>query len=197
MTRRPPSPSIGGVVSAAAIGLIAVGAGRRLREVRRTRRGLAAPLGPSTRTVPGRQGPLATRIDTWHPAAPSSSAGRAAAAAWAAPLTVMGGLLAGAGGARAHWDARRGCWVATGVGGPSGVLLRALGLSANAIGQVVVVRTPRASTALLDHEVVHVRQAERLGPLLPALYAWFSARYGYRENPLERGARAGAASRAG
>ena len=44
---------------------------------------------------------------------------------------------------------------------------------------------------------MHVRQAERLGPLLPLLYAWFSARYGYRENPLERGARAGAATRAG
>ena len=140
---------------------------------------------------------MATRIDTWHPAPPASRAGRVAAAAWAAPLTTLGALLAGAGGARATWDPARGCWVATGVRGPSRVLLRALGLSANAIGQVVVVVTPRASDRLLDHEVVHVRQAERLGPLLPVLYAWFSARYGYRENPLERGARAGAATRAG
>lgn len=197
MTRRVPSPSPGGLLVAAVSGLVATGAARRLREVRRTRQGQLAPLGPATRTIPGRQGPVARRIDTWHPAPPVTAAGRAAAAAWAAPLTVLGGLLAAAGGARATWDPRRGCWVATGVGGPSGVLLRALGLSANAIGQVVVVRTPRASAALLDHEVVHVRQAERLGVLLPALYAWFSARYGYRENPLERGARTGAASAPG
>src|SRR5690606_5392126 len=145
--------------------------------------------------VAGRQGPVAARIDAWDPPPPRTPAGRALTAAWAAPLTTVGGLLAALGGARARWDPRRGCWGATGVGGPSGVVLAALGLSANAIGQVVVVRGPRASDALLDHEVVHVRQAERLGPLLPLLYAWFSARYGYRENPLERGARAGAATR--
>lgn len=184
-------------LSGATIALVATGTARRLLEVRSTRRGDAAPLGPATRTVAGRQGPLAARIDTWRPSPPSTATGRWATAAWAAPLTTVGGLLAAAGGARATWDARRGCWVATGVGGPSGVLLRALGLSANAIGQVVVVRTPRASAALLDHEVVHVRQAERLGPLLPVLYAWFSARYGYRENPLERGARRGASAQAG
>ena len=192
MTSRAPSPAA--LTSFAAVGLVAAGAGRRLWEVRRTRQGRAAPLGPATRTVAGRQGPLANRIDTWHPQPPATTVGRAAAAAWAAPLTVLGGLLAAAGGARATWDPRRGCWVATDVGGPSGILLRALGLSANAIGQVVVVRTRGASSALLDHEVVHVRQAERLGPLLPVVYAWFSARYGYRENPLERGARAGAAT---
>ncbi len=189
--------SPGAWVSAAAVGLVAAGAARRLREVQQVRRGTVAPLGPATRTLPGRQGPVAARIDSWHPSPPATATGRVAAAAWAAPLTTLGALLARAGGARATWDPRRGCWVATGVAGPSRVLLRALGLSANAIGQVVVVVTPRASAALLDHEVVHVRQAERLGPLLPLLYAWFSARYGYRENPLERGARAGAATRAG
>ena len=181
-----------GIVSAAVVGVVATGTARRLLEVRQTRRGDAAPLGPATRTVTGRQGPLASRVDTWTPAPPRSQVGRIAAAAWAAPLTTFGALLAAAGGARATWDARRGCWVATDVRGPSGVLLRALGLTANAIGQVVVVRTGRPSEALLDHEVVHVRQAERLGPLLLPLYAWFSARYGYRENPLERGARHGA-----
>ena len=180
------------LVTGAAVGIVAAGAARRLVEVRQTRRGGAAPLGPATRTVAPRQGPLAARVDGWDPAPPRSRAGRLAAAAWAAPMTTFGALLAAAGGARATWDARRGCWVATDVGGPSGMLLRALGLTANAIGQVVVVRTGRASDALLDDEVVHVRQAERLGPLLLPLYAWFSARYGYRENPLERGARRGA-----
>lgn len=184
-------------LSAATVAVVATGAARRLHEVRRSRRGSTAPLGPATRTVAGRQGPLAARLDTWHPAPPRTRFGRAVTGAWAGPMTTVGGLLAAAGGARATWDAPRGCWVATGVGGPSGVLLRALGLHANAIGQVVVVRTPTASPALLDHEVVHVRQAERLGPLLPVLYAWFSARYGYRENPLERGARHGASAESG
>jgi hypothetical protein len=187
----------GTAVSTATVALVASGALRRLLEVRETRRGDLAPLGPTTRTVAGRQGPLAAAVDDWHPAPPRTRLGRFAAAAWAAPMTTTGALLAAAGGGRPTWDPRRGCWVATGVRGPSGVLLRALGLTANAIGQVVVVRTARPSAALLDHEVVHVRQFERLGPLLPALYAWFSARYGYRENPLERGARAGAAHRAG
>lgn len=193
MTARAPVTTL--AISVAAAGLVTAGTVRRLLEVRSARRGGLAPLGPATRTVAGRQGPVAARVDTWHPAPPRTAAGRVLTAAWAAPLTTVGALLAAAGGGRATWDARRGCWVATGVGGPSGVVLGALGLSANAIGQVVVVRTGRASDALLDHEVVHVRQAERLGPLLPLLYAWFSARYGYRENPLERGARAGAASR--
>lgn len=180
-------------VAAAAATIAVAGTARRLHEVRQTRRGRMAPLGPATRTLAGRQGPVAARVDTWEPAPPRTQAGRILTAMWAGPLTTVGGLLALAGGARATWDPQRGCWVATGVGGPSGVLLRALGLHANAIGQVVVVRTPHASARLLDHEVVHVRQTERLGPLLPLLYGWFSARYGYRENPLERGARHGAA----
>lgn len=185
------------LVAATAVGLLTAGTGRRLYEVRQTRRGEVAPLGPATRTVAGRQGPLARRVDSWNPPPPRTGAGRAVAAAWAAPLTTVGGLLALLGGARATWDPQRGCWVALGVGGPSAVLLRALGLGANAIGQIVVVRRPHASPALLDHEASHVRQAERLGPVLPLLYAWFSARYGYRENPLERGARFGASARAG
>lgn len=182
-----------GWVAGTAAAMAAAGTVRRLVEVRRTRRGTAAPLGPATRTLPGRQGPMASRMDRWCPPPPRTPVGRVATAMWAAPLTTVGGLLALAGGSRATWDPLRGCWVATGVGGPSGVLLRALGLHANAIGQVVVVRTPRASDRLLDHEAVHVRQAERLGPLLPLLYGWFSARYGYRQNPLERAARYGAA----
>ncbi len=184
------------LAAAAGVGLLVVGSARRLHELRQTRTGAAAPLGPATRTVPGRQGPLAGRIDHWDPAPPRTRAGRVATAAWAAPLTTVGGLLAGLGGARATWDGDRGCWVATGVRGPSAVLLRALGLSANAIGHIVVVRRTRVSPSLLDHESVHVRQAERLGPLLPLLYAWFTARYGYRENPFERAARSGAAHRA-
>lgn len=192
MTLRP-----GAWATAAVVGLLAVGTTRRLAEVRQVRHGVAAPLGPATHTVPGRRSSLARAIDQWTPQPPRTRAGRVAAAAWAAPATTIGAGFALLGGARASWDPDRGCWVATGVRGPSAWLLRGLGLSANAIGQLVVVRRDTASTSLLDHEVVHVRQFERLGPLLPLLYAWFSARYGYRDNPLERGARHGAARRAG
>jgi hypothetical protein len=183
----------GAVATATLASLVAVGTTRRLLEVHAVRRGSAAPLGPATRTASGSGGGLADAVASWQPAPPRTATGRMATAAWAGPLTTLGALLAGAGGARPAWDPRRGCWVATGVRGPSAVLLRGLGLQANAIGHVVVVVTDHPSDRLLDHEAVHVRQFERLGPLLPLLYAWFSARHGYRENPLERAARRGAA----
>jgi hypothetical protein len=82
--------------------------------------------------------------------------------------------------------------VALGVGGPSGLALRSVGADANAIGAVVLCRQPDPPRFLLAHEVVHVRQAERLGPLLLVGYLWLAARYGYRDHPLERAARVGA-----
>lgn len=182
------------VLGLAATLTIAAGLWRRWREADRTRRGQAPPLGPamSLPTVP--RDAMADRLGSWVPPRPTSGRARLAAAAWAGPLTTVGGLVTALGGARASWDPVRGCWVATGVGGPSAWLLGLLDLDANTLGHVVVVRTPQASPSLLDHEAVHVRQAERLGPLLPALYAVLSARYGYRDNPLEHAARRGAAA---
>lgn len=174
---------------------VAAGLWRRWREARRTRAGQAAPVGPAT-ALPTSHGPVAARIGTWVPTAPTTTRGRLAAATWAAPLTTVGGLVTALGRSRASWDAGRGCWVATGVGGLSSWLLALLGLHANTLGHVVVVRTPEASSSLLDHEAVHVRQAERLGPLLPVLYAVLSARHGYQDNPLEQAARRGAAAAA-
>lgn len=180
-------------VAFAATVTVAVGLARRWQEARRARRGQLPGLGPAT-VEPAVQGPLATRLAAWVPAPPATRGGRLAATAWAGPLTTVGGLVTALGGARARWDPGRGCWVATGVGGPSARLLGWLGLHANTIGHVVVVRTAQASPALLDHEAVHVRQAERLGPLLPVLYGVLSARHGYRANPFERAARRGAAA---
>jgi hypothetical protein len=164
-----------GLAAVTAVGLI-----RRVDEARRERSG--APVDTH----------VAGALGNWIPEQPRTQAGRVAAAAWAAPLTTVGALLARAGGSRLRWDGPRGCWVARDVGGPSGWILARLGLQANTIGHVVLVRTPTASEALLDHEAVHVRQGERLGPLLPLLYAGLSATHGYRDNPLERAARMGA-----
>jgi hypothetical protein len=171
------------------VAVAAAAAGRQLADVQRLRRGTAAPVGPATWTVPGAQGRLAARLDAWSPRPVRSSAGRWAAAAWVAPLTVTGALLARAGGAVCRWDDRLGCYVARGVGGPSGWLLGRLRLDANAVGQVVLCRSTQPSARLLAHEAVHVRQAERLGALLLPVYVGMTARYGYRENPLERAAR--------
>jgi hypothetical protein len=82
--------------------------------------------------------------------------------------------------------------IATGVSGPSGAALRLVGAGANTIGQVVLCRSEAPSDALLDHEAVHVRQAERLGLLLVPTYLWCNAIRGYRDNPLEHAARLGA-----
>jgi hypothetical protein len=111
---------------------------------------------------------------------------------WSAPLSAVGLAVALASGARPQWDAARRCFVATGVGGASGAALRLVGAGANTVGQVVLCRSDTPSDALLDHEAVHVRQAERLGLLLVPTYLWCNAIRGYRDNPLEHAARRGA-----
>src|SRR5690606_16573805 len=114
------------------------------------------------------------------------------AALWAGPMTVIGLGLAAAAGRRPRWDARHGCFVVDAIRGPSALALRLVGADANTIGQVVLSRHRRTPEVLLAHEAVHVRQTERLGPLLLPTYVWLAARYGYRDHPLERSARAGA-----
>lgn len=48
-----------------------------------------------------------------------------------------------------------------------------------------------SSPQLIRHELKHVEQYQRLGFLkFLALYGWYSLRYGYYHNPLEREARA-------
>ena len=137
-------------------------------------------------------GPLARRLATWVPPRPRTTLGRVAGALWAAPLTLVGLVFAAVSGASPRWDPTSGCLVTRGVRGPSRVALRSVGAHANAIGHVVLSWREEPSAALLAHEAVHVRQAERLGPLLFVLYVWLGARYGYRDHPLERAARLGA-----
>jgi hypothetical protein len=171
----------------------AVGVVRQRSEARRVRTGELEPDGPDGDRPPSSPyHPAVGALASWVPAPPRTLAGQCAATLWSAPLTAVGLAVAAASGARPRWDAERRCLVATGVGGPSSAALRLVGAGANTIGQVVLCRSDAPSRALLDHEAVHVRQAERLGPLLVPLYLWSNAILGYRDNPLEHAARRGA-----
>ena len=171
----------------------AVGAVRQRREATATRRGELPPASASADVDPRvSYGPLARRLSAWVPAPPRTPFGRVVSSVWAGPLTVVGLGLAILSGRSPAWDPDLHCLVVRGAGGPSKVALRSVGAHANTVGQIVIATQAQPSAVLLAHEAVHARQAERFGPLLFPLYVWLGARYGYRDNPLERAARAGA-----
>lgn len=127
----------------------------------------------------------------WQPARPTTAPGRAAAALWAAPMSLGGLAVAAASpGRRALVD---GALVTTEARGPVAGLLARRGFRATTLGQAVLVRGV-PSAALLAHELGHVRQAERLGPAFAPLYLALLAVYGYRAHPLERAARSAGSS---
>lgn len=66
--------------------------------------------------------------------------------------------------------------------------LASRGFSAMTIGHVIVSARPLQG-ALLTHEMVHVWQYRRLGPLFLPIYLVLSIAFGYGENPLELAAR--------
>lgn len=184
------------LIGAATLLAGAVGVARHRYDTVRVRRGELPPATAAADLPPIRPaGALAERLATWVPAPPGSAWARALAQLWAAPLTLPGMAMALLSGGRLRWSEADACWVATGVGGAPGLALRGLGADANAIGSVVLSRRRQPPVPLVAHEVVHVRQAERLGPVLLPLYLWLAARYGYRDHPLERAARLGARQR--
>lgn len=129
---------------------------------------------------------LLSRLARWEPRPPSGPAARLLAYLWASPMTVAG-LLAGlTSGARPR--ARAGVLMFAGARGPAGAFLSRRGFNAFALGHVVVSRA-EPSEALLVHELVHVRQAERFGPAMAPLYLALHALYGYARHPMERAAR--------
>lgn len=141
-----------------------------------------APVGDEPRVV--------ARLATWAPSRPLSRAGRLAGYVWAAPLTAAGLLLGALSGSRPQ--VRDGVLLFTEARGLGGRMLRWRGFGAATLGHAVI--TARAPTErLLRHELVHVRQAERWGPLFVPLYVAGLLRYGYRRNPFERAAYAAAA----
>lgn len=180
-----------GVIATLAAG--AVGVVRQRGESQRVRRGQLRPASAAVELPPvHRVGALGSWLAAWSPEPPATALGRVAAWTWAAPLTVAGLLLAAVSGRTPRWDEHHRCLVVDGVRGPSAAALRLVGADANTIGHVVLSRHAAPSEVLLAHEAMHVRQAERLGPLLLPVYVWLGAWYGYRDHPLERAARAGA-----
>jgi hypothetical protein len=191
VTRRPARAAAS--LAAATLLAGAVGVVRQRTEASRVRQGRLRPASADAELPPERDpGRIGGRLAAWVPAAPTTASGRVTAAVWASPLTAVGLLLAALAGRRPRWDPRYGCLVVDGMRGPSAAALRLVGADANTVGHVVLSRHRRSPEALLAHEAVHVRQGERLGPLLLPAYVWLSACYGYRDHPLERAARAGA-----
>jgi hypothetical protein len=169
-----------------------VGVIRQRSQARGVAAGELAPDGPDGDRPPEQPpGLVGALLADWLPPAPRTLSGQLCATLWSAPLTAVGLSAAMLSGARLRWDPVRRCLIARGVRGPSRWALRSVGAGANALGQVVLCLGDEPSDALLDHEATHVRQAERLGPLLVPAYLWLNAWYGYRDHPLERAARTG------
>ena len=142
------------------------------------------------RAQAGAAGVVGAHLSEWVPPAPQTRASRLAATVWAAPVSAVGLVL----GAAAGTTPRRsnGVLLFAPAAGLTGRLIRLRGYAAMALGHVVIA-TDGPSAALLAHELVHVRQAERLGPLFLPVYLVLLAVHGYGRHPLERAARLGAA----
>ena len=105
--------------------------------------------------------------------------------AWAGPNSLVGLLGALTTGRRpVRW---RGVLLFEDAGGGLARFLRWRGFAAITLGHVIVTNRP-ASDQLLAHELEHVAQHERWGPLYYPAYLLGSLR-GYRRNPFERAAR--------
>jgi hypothetical protein len=137
---------------------------------------------------PRREPRALRRLAEWVPAAPATPVTRVLAYLWAAPLSVAGLLVGLASGARPVL--REGVLLFPEARGLSGLVLRARHYDATAIGHVVIA-TKDPSPALLAHELVHVRHAERFGAAFAPLYAGLWLVYGYARHPMERAARLG------
>ena len=104
---------------------------------------------------------------------------------WAGPNSLVG--LVGALTTRSRPVRWRGVLLFEDADGGLARFLRWRGFTAITLGHVIVTNR-RASDGLLAHELEHVAQAERWGPLYYPAYLLGSVR-GYRRNPFERAAR--------
>jgi hypothetical protein len=118
-----------------------------------------------------------------------------AAFLWASPYTLMG-LVLGTIGICSGGSARIRGRVIEFYGGGVKWLINRLPdgqfVLAFTLGHTIFGQTDASLDISRDHEMVHVRQFERWGPLMgPAylfcsLYQWLIGRRAYRDNPFER-----------
>jgi hypothetical protein len=137
------------------------------------------------RTAPVDEPEVVARLAAWAPPPPTAVPARLSAYVWAAPLTAAGLLVGAVSGTAPRLQ--DGVLLFAGAGGLAGQMLRWRGFKAATLGHVIVA-LEEPSEELLVHELTHVRQAERLGPLFAPLYLAGLVRYGYRHNPFERAA---------
>lgn len=114
---------------------------------------------------------------------------------WASPYTLLGlilGLIAVCSGGGAQ---RRGRIVEFYGGGAQWIIRRFPDgpyILAFTLGHTVIGQSQVTLDLARQHEMVHVRQFERWGPLmgpaylLASLYQWLAGRRPYRDNPFER-----------
>jgi hypothetical protein len=120
---------------------------------------------------------------------------------WAAPLSLFGvfvaALLYALSGFRGQWRIKS---PAISLISPLSTTLfrhRLFNLSALCIGQVIIARDAANLQSSWAHECVHIRQAQRYGPLFPFLYCGHSlwcaltGRHAYWDNVFEVEAREG------
>lgn len=189
MIRRAALLAVAATAAAGVVGLL-----RHRGERARVRAGVAPPLSnDAVRPSPAGEGRLSRRLAAWVPKRPRTRVGRVVGVVWAAPATSLGLAAAASTGGRWRWDDTVGAVVVAGGERGMNAIQARLGFAANTLGHVVICRQDEPSPALLAHEAVHVRQTERLGVLLLPVYIWLMARWGYRDHPLERAARLGAA----
>lgn len=182
----------------ATVGAGLVGVLRHRRERDWVLAGMEPPItNSSVRPEPRHQDALSRRLATWIPGPPRGPLARLAAVLWAAPASALGLAAAASTGGVWRLDPALGALVVAGGSSGMNALQARLGFAANTLGHVVICRAADPSAELLAHEAVHVRQTERLGVALLPLYVWLMARWGYRQHPLERAARLGAAAATG
>jgi hypothetical protein len=110
---------------------------------------------------------------------------------WASPYTLLGLAIGLAGRGRMR---RCGRVIQFHSGGVQWLIRKLLGedILAITLGHVVLGQTAAALDLSHEHELVHVRQFERWGPLMGPAYLlcslvlWLRGGRAYRDNPFER-----------
>lgn len=113
---------------------------------------------------------------------------------WASPYTLLGLAIGLIGLVSGGYGRVRGPVVQFHSGGVQWLIQRLLGddILAITLGHTVLGQTEATLDLSYEHELVHVRQFERWGPLMGPAYVlcslvlWLRGGRAYRDNPFER-----------